>query len=177
QIKLASPAKPKPQSEWKLLGKPLRRVDLPSKLNGTAIFGMDFSVPGLLHGAALHAPTHRGELKSFDKGSITEMPGVIDVVPVPNGVVVVAQQYWQASQAARKLKVEWTNGNDVDSVELKAQYRTALKWGKLKNVLATGTWDPHAKDYSQEYESQFLAHATMEPMNCTVHVTGDGCRV
>ena len=99
--KIPPPSKPsiKPESEWKLLGKPLSRIELPAKVNGTAVFGMDFSLPGMVHAAVKQSPVHGGKVASFDKSSVMGMPGVIDVVPVPNGVAVVAGTYWQAAQA------------------------------------------------------------------------------
>src|SRR5262245_49860834 len=107
--KIAPPAqpKPKPEREWKLLGKPLRRAEAPAKLNGSAVFGLDFSVPGMVHAAVKQSPAHGGEVASFDKSSVINLPGVIDVVPIPNGVAVVAKQYWQARRALQSLKVKF----------------------------------------------------------------------
>jgi len=176
----------KPQSEWKLLGKSLTRVDLASKLNGTAIFGIDFKVPGMVHAAVMQSPVHGGKVSSFDKDSVGKLPGVIDVVPIPNGVAVVANQYWHARQALRSLKVTFAGGvnSDIGSESLDKQYRTALEGNSWKTVKTEGN-GLRAEDmqgkftavYSQEYESQFLAHATMEPMNCTAHVTDENCTV
>ena len=176
----------KPPSEWKLLGRSLSRVELSSKLNGTAIFGLDFTVPGMVHAAVVQSPVHGGAVSGFDKGSVTNFPGVIDVVPIPNGAAVVANQYWQARQALKSLKVTFDAGANagVSSETLEQQYRAALGGNSWKTVKTEGdalrAEDMSAKFagvYSQEYESQFLAHATMEPMNCTAHVTDDSCNV
>ncbi len=186
--KVTPPTNPKikPESEWKLLGKPLSRVDLPAKLNGTAVFGMDFSLPGMVHAAVKQSPAHGGAVASFDKSSVMGMPGVIDVVPIPNGVAVVAGQYWQASQALKSLKVTFDGGPNVNvsTGSLNAQYRAALDGDVWKTVKTEGKAvsgeamaGQFADVFSQEYESQFLAHATMEPMNCTAHTTDDGCTV
>jgi isoquinoline 1-oxidoreductase beta subunit len=186
--KIAPPAqpKPKPESEWKLLGKPLRRVELPAKLNGNAVFGLDFSVPDMVHAAVKQSPAHGGAVASFDKSSVINLPGVIDVVPIPNGVAVVAKQYWQARQALQSLKVNFDDGPNasLSTESLNAQYRAALDGGAWKTVKTEGRavsgeemTGKFAAVVSQEYESQFLAHATMEPMNCTAHVTEDGCDV
>jgi isoquinoline 1-oxidoreductase beta subunit len=186
--KIAPPAqpKPKPESEWKLLGKPLRRVELPAKLNGSAVFGLDFSAPGMVHAAVKQSPAHGGSVASFDKSSVINLPGVIDVVPIPNGVAVVAKQYWQARQALKSLKVTFDDGPNasLSTESLHAQYRAALDGGAWKTVKTEGRAvsgeemaGKFAAVVSQEYESQFLAHATMEPMNCTAHVTEDGCVV
>ena len=178
--------KPKPESEWKLLGKSLARVDLPAKLNGSAVFGLDFSVPGMVYAAVKQSPAHGGGVASFDKSSVMNLPGVIDVAPIPNGVAVVARQYWQAQQALKSLKVTFDNGPNasLSDASLNAQYRAALDgaaWKTVKTegeaVSGEGMKDKFASVYSQEYESQFLAHATMEPMNCTAHVTDEECAV
>ena len=186
--KIPPPSKPsfKPESEWKLLGKSLSRVELPAKVNGTAVFGMDFSLPGMVHAAVKQSPVHGGTVASFDKSSVMGMPGVIDVVPVPNGVAVVAGTYWQAAQALKSLKVTFDDGPNaqVSTDSLKAQYRAALDGSVWKTVKSEGQAvsgeempGQFAEVFSQEYESQFLAHATMEPMNCTAHATEDGCTV
>ena len=178
--------KVKPQTEWKLLGRSLSRVELAAKLNGTAIFGLDFTVPGMVHAAVKQSPVHGGNVSSFDKDSVAKLPGVIDVVPIPNGIAVVANQYWQARQALRSLSVAFAGGanSDISSESLDKQYRAALHGNSWKTVKSEGDAlreeDLHAKFSevcSREYESQFMAHATMEPMNCTAHVTDESCTV
>src|SRR5262249_15556373 len=140
--KMAPPpqSKPKPESEWKLLGKPLRRVELPAKLNGGAVFGLDFSAPGMVHAAVKQSPAHGGSVASFDKSSVINLPGVIDVVPIPNGVAVVAKQYWQARQALQTLKVNFDDGPNasLSTESLNAQYRAALDGGAWKTVKTEG---------------------------------------
>jgi isoquinoline 1-oxidoreductase beta subunit len=176
----------KPQSEWKLLGNSLSRVELASKLDGSAVFGIDFAVPGMVHAAVMQNPVHGESVKSFDKQSVMKLPGVIDVVPIPNGIAVVANQYWQARQALRSLQITFGTdaGASVNSDSLGKQYRAALDGNSWKTLKSEGNAirdeDMHLKfteTYLQEYESQFLAHATMEPMNCTAHVTDDSCTV
>jgi len=186
--KVTPPQNPKlkSQSEWKLLGRSLPRVELASKLNGTAIFGLDFSIPGMVYAAAMQSPIHGGTVSSFDKESVAKLPGVLDVVAIPNGVAVVATQYWQARQALKSLKVVFagTANSDVSSDSLMRRYRAALEGNSWKNVKAEGEAlgekeiaSKYQEVASQEYESQFMAHATMEPMNCTAHVTDDSCTV
>jgi isoquinoline 1-oxidoreductase beta subunit len=176
----------KPQSEWTLLGRSLPRVDLASKLNGTAIFGLDFTVPGMVNAAVMQSQVHGGTVSSFDKSSVMKLPGVIDVVPIPNGIAVVANQYWQARQALKSLEVSFAGGANsaVSTESLEKQYRAALDGNSWKTVKTEGnplrpeeTSGNFAEVYSQEYESQFMAHATMEPMNCTAHVTDDSCTI
>jgi len=186
--KITPPQNPRLKSpnEWRLLGRSLPRVELESKINGTAVFGLDFTVPGMVYAAVLQSPVHGGKVSSFDKGPVMNRSGVIDVVPVPNGVAVVANQYWQARQALKALKVVFEGGenSNVSSESLAKQYRAALDGNSWKTVKTEGDGlsaeqliDKFGETYSQEYESQFLAHATMEPMNCTAHVADDSCTV
>ena len=186
--KLNPPQNPKlkPQSEWKLLGRSLPRVELESKINGTAMFGLDFTVPEMVYAAVMQSPVHGGTVSSFEKNSLMKLPGVLDVVPIPNGVAVVAKQYWQARQALRSLKVDFDGGatGALSSDSLMKQYRVALNGNSWKTVKTEGDAlreeeiaGKHQEVFSQEYESQFLAHATMEPMNCTAHVTDDSCTI
>jgi isoquinoline 1-oxidoreductase subunit beta len=183
------PEKPtlKAQKDWTLLGRSLPRVELPTKLNGTAVFGMDVRVPGMLYAAVKQSPVFGGQVKTFDKEAVLRKPGVVDVVPIPNGVAVVAKTYWEAARALRQLPVSFDDGPNaaLSSESVMARYRAALETGPWLTVRAEGAFEHAARpiaaagpdDYTAEYESQFLAHATMEPMNCTAHVTADACRI
>jgi isoquinoline 1-oxidoreductase subunit beta len=205
--KITPPAKPalKSEKDWTLLGKPLPRVENPSKIDGSAVFGMDFSLPGLAHAAVRQCPVFGGDVASFDRSSIAGFPGIIDVVRVPNGIAVVAETYWQARSALDSLNVSFNEGPaaSTSSSSLRDDYRRAMEGNEWLLVHVDGNADalhheypnvPLAKDtipasansarpetyptiYSQEYESQFLAHATMEPMNCTARVQGDTIEV
>lgn len=205
--KITPPAKPplKSEKDWTLLGKSLPRVENPSKIDGSAIFGMDFSVPGLAHAAVRQCPVFGGDVASFDRSSIAGFAGIIDVVRVPNGIAVVGESYWQAKSALDALNVSFNEGPaaSVSTDTLRDDYRRAMEGNDWLLVHADGNADalhheypnvPLAKDtiaasatnaraetyptiYSQEYESQFLAHATMEPMNCTARVQGDTVEV
>jgi isoquinoline 1-oxidoreductase subunit beta len=196
----------KPQSEWKLLGKSQPKVDIPSKVDGSAVFGLDFKLPGMVYAAVRNCPVWTGKLKSFDRSSVAGFPGVIDVVPVPSGVAVVAATYWQAKKALDALRVTWDEGPDASFTmeTILEQYREALSgqdWFLVREVgnpdaiphsypnkrlkgaavpaptAASSAPATYSELYSAEYEAQFLAHATMEPMNATAHVTDAGCEV
>jgi isoquinoline 1-oxidoreductase subunit beta len=201
--KITPPAKPplKSEKEWTLLGKSLPRVENPSKIDGSAIFGLDFTLPGLAHAAVRQCPVFGGDVASFDRSSIAGFPGIIDVVRIPNGIAVVAETYWQAKSALDALNVSFSEGPaaSVSTDTLRDDYRRAMQGNEWLLVHVDGNADalhhdypnvPLSKDtvpasansarpetypttYSQEYESQFLAHATMEPMNCTARVAGD----
>lgn len=196
----------KSQSEWKLLGKPLPKIDIPSKVDGSAIFGLDFKLPGMVYAAVRNCPVWTGSLKAFDRSSIAGFPRVIDVVPVPSGIAVVAATYWQAKKALDALRVTWDEGSEAgfSTDTILEQYREALSGQDWVLVREVGNPDaiPHtypnkrlkgvpapaptatsaapvtfSRLYSAEYDAQFLAHATMEPMNATASVTAEGCEV
>ncbi|WP_394831189.1 molybdopterin-dependent oxidoreductase [Pendulispora rubella] len=177
--KIAPPKEPrlKPEREWKLLGKPLPRVDNPAKVDGSAIFGLDFMLPGMVHAAILNCPVFGGKLVSIDRSSVAGEDGLLDVIEVPGGVATVAKTYWQARKALDALRVVWDEGPHarVDSKSLMGQYHQAMAGDDWVPVKAVGGTFPTA--HSAEYESQFLAHATMEPMNATAHVTSEGCEI
>lgn len=110
--RLAPPENPrlKPQGELKLVGRSLAKVDIPSKVDGSAIFGIDFVVPGMLLAAVRTAPSIGGTLKSFDEAAIRRQPGVHAVVPQQNGVAVVADTWWRARTALAAGKLEFELG-------------------------------------------------------------------
>jgi isoquinoline 1-oxidoreductase beta subunit len=204
----AVPSNPplKRQSDWKLLGKPLPRVDNPSKVDGSAIFGLDFRLPGMVYGAVRNGPLQGGKLLSIDRSSIAGFPGVIDVVEAPGAVIVVAATYWEAKTALDALRVTWDESASatLDSDTINEQYSQAMTgqdWVLVREVgnpdaiqhsypnvristapeekveNPTGLASAYTKIHSAEYESQFLAHAAMEPMNATARVTSDTCEV
>ena len=201
----ASPAL-RPQNEWKLLGKPLPRVDNPAKVDGSAIFGIDLKVSDMVYAAVRHCPVPGGKLASIDHSSIEGMAGVIGVIEVPFGVAVIAPHYWQAKRALDRLRVTWNEGaqSELSSDTILEQYRQAMSGQEWVLVREVGNPDaihhsypnlrlsatPEARDqnpervkgafsqlHSGEFESQFLAHAAMEPMNATARVTKDECEI
>jgi isoquinoline 1-oxidoreductase beta subunit len=170
-------------ADWTLIGKPIPRVENSGKVDGSAIFGMDVTVPGMLYAAVTTSPVFGGKVASYDREAIRSMPGFVEVVEIPNGVAVVARSYWQARTALAALPIEFDDGpnGSVTSETLRSEYQKALAGDSWHTPHATGDKDAIAKGFasvfSQDYESQFLAHATMEPMNCTAHVSSDGCDV
>jgi isoquinoline 1-oxidoreductase subunit beta len=182
---MARPEKPtlKPPADWTLIGKSLPRVENAGKVDGSAIFGMDVTVPGMVYAAVKASPVFGGKVASYDRESIRGFPGFIAVVETPNGVAVVARSYWQARTALAALPVEFDDGPNasLSSETLRTQYQDALAGESWHTPHVSGDKDAIAKGFatmfSQDYESQFLAHATMEPMNCTAHVTSEGCEV
>jgi isoquinoline 1-oxidoreductase beta subunit len=144
------------------------RLDIPSKVNGTAKYAIDFTTPGMLYAALAMAPVQGGTLVSVDTAPAESMPGVRKVVKLESAVAVVADSFWRASRALAALKPEFSDAGhgDVSTASIFAAYDKAL--GALPDV-SNGA----AKVVTAEYRVPFLAHATMEPMVCTVKVDGD----
>jgi isoquinoline 1-oxidoreductase subunit beta len=174
-----SPALKDPKS-FKIVGKPVKRLDTPAKVMGTAQFGIDVELPGMLIASLAQCPVLGGKPMTVDDAKAKAMPGVIAVVKIDDGVAVVAKTFWQAKTARDALNVTWDNGPG-------AKLSTASISQGLKDALAkpaasvkkTGDADAAiagaAKKLEASYELPFLAHATMEPMNFTADVRKDGC--
>ncbi|NNG05612.1 MAG: xanthine dehydrogenase family protein molybdopterin-binding subunit [Inquilinus sp.] len=163
----------KPASAFRLIGKPTPRLDVPAKVTGEAIFGIDVALPDMVHAAIRQSPVFGGTVRSMDAGAVRSMPGVIEVVDLGDAVGVVADSYWQASRAVAALPVEFDdNGNaGGDSARFLADMHRALDATEAHAFRDDGDVDEilAASDRVVEatYETPLLAHACMEPMNCT----------
>jgi isoquinoline 1-oxidoreductase beta subunit len=152
-------------------------------VNGSAQFGIDVKVPGMVYAAVLSCPEFGGALQSVDETPIHGRRGVIAVVKMPDAVAVVADRYWRAAQALDMLKPVWSDGGarTVDSAELDKAYVAALDGPlvKAKNVgdAATVLAQPPGQVVEALYEAPYLSHAPMEPLNCTVRLGPDGVDV
>lgn len=174
--------KPKPASEHKYVGKPTKRIDSLIKTNGKAEFGIDVRLPNMLHAVVARCPVFGGTVKSFDAAKAKTVRGVKDVRQVSTGVAVIADNTWSAMEGRRALQVSWDEGpnakNSSEAIRKLYQERAqqsgaiARKDGDVNAALA-GAY----KKVEASYEVPFLAHATMEPMNCTADVRADGCDV
>jgi isoquinoline 1-oxidoreductase beta subunit len=167
----------KTPDKFKLAGRPLLRLDTRVKSTGQAQFGIDVRLPDMLYAAVTLCPVPGGKAKSFDAHKISGLRGVHSVVPVPGGVAVVADRFWRAKQAAAALPVEWDDGPGAgtSSEIFRAEYRAALD-GKLVTARSDGdarTRLGTGKLLEATYEVPHLAHAPMEPLNCTAHVQPD----
>jgi isoquinoline 1-oxidoreductase subunit beta len=182
------PAEPrlKPESEWRLVGggRSLQRRDIPAKVDGTAVFGIDIKVPAMAHAAIVSAPTIGGTVATVDDTAAGAMPGVIGVVRLAGAVAVVAEHYWQARLAVEQLKLTWqTAASGISSdEEIDARYRAALAgtagWAEAEQHGDTAAAIAAASRIIEaEYQSPWVAHAAMEPMNATVSVTDDAVTV
>ena len=184
--KLPAPEKPaiKDPGDFRIVGKKTTRLDTPAKVNGTARFGLDVKLPGMVYASLEQTPVQGGTLKSFDATRAKAMPGVIDVVQIPDGVAVVADTYWRAKTAREALKCEWDAGPNAN-LTTKAMFETtraALASGKPIPLKKEGDADgaiaaPGAKVVKAEYMTQMLSHSPMEPMNFTAHFEGDRIRL
>jgi isoquinoline 1-oxidoreductase subunit beta len=172
------------RADWNIVGKPLKRLDTPAKTNGSAIFGMDVRLPDMLYAAVLNSPVLGAELASYNAEPLLRKSGVKAVVPLPGAVAVVAEHYWQAYAALRELEVTFgTSPNDSASTDsVKDAQRRALAADKASPAPnPTGDVDRAlsiaAKVVEAEYFAPYLAHAPMEPANCTARLTNDGCEL
>jgi isoquinoline 1-oxidoreductase subunit beta len=182
------PAAPrvKPEAEWRIVGhgRTLPRIDIPAKVAGAAVFGIDVKVPGMVHAAVVSAPMIGGQAVSVDAASVAGMDGIIKVVPLGGAVAVVADHYWQARLGLAKLKIDWQpgRGGAFDDAALAAMYRQAMQgdagWAEAeKHGDALGVLASAPRVVEADYEAPWTAHAPMEPMNATVALSDDGATV
>ncbi|WP_250477822.1 MULTISPECIES: xanthine dehydrogenase family protein molybdopterin-binding subunit [unclassified Caballeronia] len=175
-IKLKDP------NSFKIIGTPVRRLDSPEKVDGTAMFGLDVRLPDMVYAAIVNCPVFGGTLASVDDSNAKKIPGVRQVVKFDNGVAVIGEHTWAAKRGAAALQIQWNEGPSA-SVSTKqivddmahASQRTgavARKEGDVNNAFSSAKTRVDAV-----YVQPFLAHATMEPINCTVHVRPDGCDI
>jgi isoquinoline 1-oxidoreductase beta subunit len=172
----------KDPKDWKIIGKPTKRLDTPEKITGRATFGMDVQFEGLLTAVVARSPVFGGTVKSFDATKAKAVPGVRDVVQVPSGVAVVADHFWAARRGRSALEVEWDlgPGATLDSDELRDEYRRLAQTPGLPAASAgdvDAALPAASKVVEAEYAVPYLAHAPMEPLNCTVHIGPDTCEI
>ena len=171
----------KDPSEFRYIGRPMKQVDTPAKVRGEAAFGIDARPEGMLFATVLHCPTFGGSVGSFDATEALTVSGVRDVFEVSAGIAVVADNTWAAFSGAEKLDVTWAKGEfSMSSADIFEHFAEVAE-GEGAEALSEGdiAAGMAAVDTKVEavYEAPYLAHATMEPMNCTVHVQGDRVEV
>jgi isoquinoline 1-oxidoreductase beta subunit len=172
----------KDPKDWKIIGQATKRLDSAEKTDGTAVFGQDVQFEGLLTAVVARSPVFGGKLKSFDDSATLQIAGVRKVVEVPTGVAVVADNFWSAKQGRDALKVEWELGanTDMSTEAMVEEYRraatrkgaVAAQTGDIKTALTQA-----AQTVEAEYVLPYLAHAPMEPLNCTVKVGENSCDI
>jgi isoquinoline 1-oxidoreductase beta subunit len=169
-------------AEWKYVGKGLKRLDASVKTNGAAKFGMDIQAKGMLTAVVAHSPVYGGKVKSFNADDAMKVAGVRQVVKIPTGVAVIADHFWAASQGRNALKVIWDDGEGakLNTTEQTAHYKELAKAKGLpaeQKGNVDNAFSGAAKIIEAEYVFPYLAHAPMEPINCTVKVDADGCQI
>ncbi len=178
-IPVPSDVQLKDPKTWRLAGKPTKRLDTRFKVNGSAQFGIDVRVPGMLTALVARSPVFGGKVQSFDATAAKAIPGVRHVVQISSGVAVVGDGYWPAKQGRDALQVTWDEG-PVAQVSTASISRLFAERAAQDGAVARHDGDAvtalasAAQRIEAVYEMPFLAHATMEPMNCTAHVRGDG---
>ena len=172
----------KDPADFTIIGKPIHRLDTPSKTNGTAQFGLDVYIPGMLTAVVARPPVFGGKVSTFNAGKAKEIPGVVNVLEVPSGVAVIANGFWPAKLGREKLDIIWEEGPGakISTVEMREQY-AALS--KTAGTLAKKVGDPAgalagaAKTITAEYEVPYLSHSMMEPLNTVVDLHEDHCEI
>ncbi|KAK45003.1 aldehyde dehydrogenase [Caballeronia jiangsuensis] len=172
----------KDANSFKIIGTPVRRLDSPEKVDGTAMFGLDVRLPDMLYAAIVNCPVFGGTLASVDDSNAKKIPGVRQVVKFDNGVAVIGDHTWAAKRGAAALQIQWNEGPSagvstkqiVDDMANASQRTGAVarKEGDVNDAFSKAKTRVDAV-----YVQPFLAHATMEPINCTVHVRPDGCDI
>ncbi|HSI45024.1 MAG TPA: xanthine dehydrogenase family protein molybdopterin-binding subunit [Methylophilus sp.] len=172
----------KDPKDFKLIGTSARRLDTPDKVNGVAKFGIDATPDKVKFAVIATSPVFGGKLISVDDSRALKMPGVLQVVKVDNAVAVIGIHTWAAKRGLGALDIKWDEGKstDVKTSDLVNDLREAAKKpGAVakKEGNATKAFKTADKTHSVVYEQPFLAHATMEPMNCTVEISATGCDI
>jgi isoquinoline 1-oxidoreductase subunit beta len=177
-IKLDKEPAIKTPDQFHFIGQSLDRIDIPLKINGTAVYGLDIKVPDMVHAAIVACPVFGGKVKSVDESKIAGARGVMQVVRLPDAVAVIADRYWRAKAALERLPIEWDTGAAAatDSAQFRQLYLAALdKPGAVArhdgNVDAA--MPAAAKTFEAVYEAPVISHAQMEPLNATAHVQAD----
>ena len=186
---LDAPVKPRLKSsdEFTIMGTSPTRFDIPAKVDGSATFGLDTVLPGMRYATVRAAPVFGGKVESFDSSSVQGMPGVRKIIDLGNAVAVVADGYWQAKQALDRLQITFTSTADsnLEQTDIFKQFAddmdAALANGKTQEDLRVGETQSAfaATDnvVTAEYRVPYLAHAPMEPMNCTAWVHDEQCEL
>ncbi|MGK9066034.1 xanthine dehydrogenase family protein molybdopterin-binding subunit [Stutzerimonas chloritidismutans] len=172
----------KPASEFKLIGKPTRRLDTPAKVDGTARFTIDLVLPGMKYASIRACPVIGGTVRSVDDAAARKVPGVLEVIALGNAVAVIGEHTWAAIAGVRTLEIDWELGENanIDSAQMEREIKEALdKPGAIANEQGDidGALKDAAKTFEAEYQMPFLAHAALEPMSCVAQVRPDAVEV
>jgi len=172
----------KSPKDFKIIGKPTRRLDTPAKINGTAQFGLDVYLPGMLTVVIARSPVFGGKVKSFDATEARKVAGVQGVYQVPTGIAVAATGFWPAKTARDLLEIEWDEGPgaSISTPKMRENYLALAKTpgtvARKDGDTAQGLNKAH-KSVSADYEIPYLAHAAMEPLNVVVDLKPNHCSI
>lgn len=172
----------KDAKDFKLIGKPTKRLDTPEKINGSGIFGLDVKIPGLLTAVIARPPVFGGKVKSFNADKAKAIPGVKEVVQIDRGIAVVANGFWPAKLGRDALEIVWDEGA-LSTLDSKTQTKQYAELSKQKGAVAHNEGDVSsvmtkaAKKFDVVYDLPYLAHAPMEPLNCVADVKADSCEI
>lgn len=184
-LPMPSDVKLKDRRDFKILGTPQARIDIPEKVDGSAIFGLDARPNGLVYAAIRHNPIVKGGIVKIDSSEANAMPGVLAVIELPKtsatdaAVAVVARHYWQAKKALAKVNVQWSDGpnpdHDTDAQRARFSEQLKLEDGRVYDTAGDTkhAFQQATKTLNAEYFAPYLAHATMEPINCTAVIHAD----
>jgi len=173
----------KPRSQYKWIGGRVLKPDIPGKVTGETRYGIDSNLPGMLTAVVVRSPQLGGRVLQFDSTDAERSAGVHRVVQIHSGIAIVAETFWHANKAARKLAIEWDQNPQaaVNSTAIHARQRELLDTEEGIEARHDGnvakTFAKAATIIYAEYALPFLAHATMEPMNATVHLTAERCDI
>jgi isoquinoline 1-oxidoreductase subunit beta len=172
----------KDPKQFTLVGKSKRRLDTPSKVNGTAQFGLDVRLPGMLYAVVARPPVFGGKVVTVDAAEALKIPGVRAVEQIPSGVAIVAERFWSAKQAREKVKITWDDGPNA-SLSTTQMLADFSRQSASPGIVAKKVGDPTsalsgaAKTITAEYDVPYLAHCMMEPLNCVVDLRADSCEL
>ena len=172
----------KDAKDFKLIGTPAKRLDTRDKISGATRFGIDAEVPGMLYATLARCPVFGGKATSYEADKAKAVTGVREVVRVSNGIAVVADNTWAAMQGRKALNITWDEGPNatLSSAIIRSRMAEQAEKPGLSGRTegdAAGTLARAAKQVEAVYEAPYLAHACMEPLNCTASVRSDGCEI
>ncbi len=173
----------KPRERWKYIGKQQGRLDARAKSTGTAVYGIDVELPGMVYGVIARPPRHGGRVTRFNGNEVRAMTGVLEVFETERGVAVVADKYWRARKAQEALSIEWdfSEALSVSTDDVFESYRTAADEDPGESERSEGSFDGAVEVAERvleaEYAQPYLAHATLEPMNATAWCRDDRMEV
>mgnify|MGYP006090885317 CR=1 FL=1 len=162
----------KSSKDYNLVGKPIQRLDIPSKTDGSALFGIDVRLPKMMFATIRQSPVFGGEVLSYDEDAALNLRGVKKVILIPNGIAVVADNTWRAKKGIKALNVKFKGGKTIglESNQVQKRLLKALDEEGKKTIEANKVLD-------LEYGVPYLAHAPLEPMNCTAYVSDNFCEI